>query len=111
MPVRFFVPGPLRDFSGGQAQVEITGSPATLGDALAALGAMYPGVARRETEQRLPRPVGRAVVHEHDLVRVEWPERGGQTPVELVERSLFVEDRRDDGEHRAHSFTASPKSR
>ena len=52
MPVRFFVPGPLRDFSGGQAQVEIKGSPATLGDALAALGALYPGVTRRVLDEQ-----------------------------------------------------------
>lgn len=52
MPVRFFVPGPLRDFSGGQAQVEIGGSPATLGDALAALGALYPGVTRRVLDEQ-----------------------------------------------------------
>jgi molybdopterin synthase sulfur carrier subunit len=52
MPVRFFVPGPLRNFSGGQAQVEIAGSPATLGDALAALGALYPGVARRVLDEQ-----------------------------------------------------------
>jgi sulfur-carrier protein len=52
MPVRFFVPGPLRDFSGGQAQVELAGSPATLGDALEQLGAMYPGVARRVLDEQ-----------------------------------------------------------
>ena len=50
MPVRFFVPGPLRDFSGGRAQVELDGTPATLADALAELGALYPGVARRVLE-------------------------------------------------------------
>ena len=52
MPVRFFVPGPLRDFSDGQAQVELAGSPATLGDALAELGARYPGVARRVLDEQ-----------------------------------------------------------
>jgi sulfur-carrier protein len=52
MPVRFFVPGPLRDFSGGQAQVELAGSPATLGDALEQLGAIYPGVARRVLDEQ-----------------------------------------------------------
>lgn len=52
MPVRFFVPGPLRDFSGGRAQVDIEGSPATLGDALAKLGALYPGVARRVLDEQ-----------------------------------------------------------
>jgi sulfur-carrier protein len=52
MPVRFFVPGPLRDFANGQAQVELAGSPATLGDALAALGALYPGVARRVLDEQ-----------------------------------------------------------
>ena len=52
MPVRFFVPGPLRDFSEGQAQVEVAGSPATLGDALAELGARYPGVTRRVLDEQ-----------------------------------------------------------
>jgi sulfur-carrier protein len=52
MPVRFFVPGPLRDFSGGQAQVEISGSPATLQDALTELGARYPGVTRRVLDEQ-----------------------------------------------------------
>jgi molybdopterin synthase sulfur carrier subunit len=52
MPVRFFVPGPLRDFSDGQAQVEVSGSPATLGDALEALGRLYPGVARRVLDEQ-----------------------------------------------------------
>jgi molybdopterin synthase sulfur carrier subunit len=52
MPVRFFVPGPLRDFSDGQAQVEVSGSPATLRDALEALGRLYPGVARRVLDEQ-----------------------------------------------------------
>ena len=52
MPVRFFVPGPLRDFSGGRAQVELDGTPATLGDALAELGALYPGVTRRVLDEQ-----------------------------------------------------------
>ena len=52
MPVRFFVPGPLRDFSGGQAQVEISGSPATLQDALTELGERYPGVTRRVLDEQ-----------------------------------------------------------
>jgi molybdopterin converting factor small subunit len=52
MTVRFFVPGPLRDFSGGRSQVELAGSPATLAEALEALGEIYPGVARRVLDER-----------------------------------------------------------
>lgn len=52
MPVRFFVPGPLRDFAGGRSQVGVAGSPRTLGEALGALEKEYPGVARRVLDER-----------------------------------------------------------
>lgn len=52
MPVTFHIPGPLRAFTGGQNRVEISGSPATLGDALDSLWAVWPGVRDRVvTEQ------------------------------------------------------------
>jgi len=52
MPVRFFVPGPLREFAGGRSHVEVEGSPRTLADALRALDAVFPGVVRRVLDER-----------------------------------------------------------
>jgi molybdopterin converting factor small subunit len=52
MPVRFLVPGPLRDFAGGRAHVEVAGSPRTLAEALLALEEAYPGVVRRVLDER-----------------------------------------------------------
>lgn len=52
MPVRFFVPGPLRDFADGRSQVEVPGSPRTLADALQALEKTFPGVVRRVLDER-----------------------------------------------------------
>ena len=52
MPVRFLVPGPLRDFAGGHTQVEVAGSPRTLGDALRALEDAFPGVVRRVLDEQ-----------------------------------------------------------
>ncbi|MEO8348968.1 MAG: ubiquitin-like small modifier protein 1 [Acidobacteriota bacterium] len=52
MPVRFLVPGPLRDFAGGRTHVEVAGSPQTLRDALRALEEAFPGVVRRVLDER-----------------------------------------------------------
>jgi sulfur-carrier protein len=52
VPVTFHIPGPLRQFTGGEAQVELRATPATLHDALEALWALYPGIRDRVvTEQ------------------------------------------------------------
>ncbi len=52
MPVTFHIPGGLREFTAGRSRVEIEHSPATLGDALSILWALYPGVRDRiATEQ------------------------------------------------------------
>lgn len=52
MSIRFHIPGPLREFTSGQSQVEIGNSAATLGEALSLLWTMYPGVRDRiMTEQ------------------------------------------------------------
>jgi molybdopterin converting factor small subunit len=52
MPVTFYIPGALREFTAGKSRVHIEQSPATLSDALAALWALYPGVRDRiATEQ------------------------------------------------------------
>jgi len=52
MPVRFFVPGPLREFAGGRSQVEVAGSPRTLAEALRTLEETYPGIVRRVLDER-----------------------------------------------------------
>ena len=52
MPVTFYIPGSLREFTAGHSSVEIEHSPATLADALSALWTLYPGVRYRiATEQ------------------------------------------------------------
>jgi molybdopterin converting factor small subunit len=45
--VTIYIPGPLRPFSGGLPQIEITGSPATVLDALEELWKKYPGIRDR----------------------------------------------------------------
>jgi len=50
--VTFHIPAPLREFTGGQRDVEIAIAPSTLADALSALWALYPGLRDRvATEQ------------------------------------------------------------
>jgi oligopeptide transport system ATP-binding protein len=52
MSVIFFIPGPLRRFTNGRHRVVVEGSFTTLGEALAALCAVHPGVGHRVlTEQ------------------------------------------------------------
>lgn len=52
MAVSFFIPGPLRPYTGGRSQVVVEGSFASLRDALAALCIAHPGVRDRVlTEQ------------------------------------------------------------
>ena len=47
MPVTFHIPGALRAITEGKGRVEIDASPATVGEALEALWARYPGVRDR----------------------------------------------------------------
>lgn len=52
MPATFYIPGPLREFTGGRSKVDIEQSPATLSNALSALWERYPGLRDRiATEQ------------------------------------------------------------
>lgn len=52
MPVTFYIPGPLRPFSGGRDEVTIEAQPATVGEALEALWSLCPGIRDRVvTEQ------------------------------------------------------------
>ncbi len=57
MATVFCIPSYLRSFTGGQSRIAIQTSTATVGEALAALWAAYPGVRDRiVTEQGLVRP-------------------------------------------------------
>lgn len=47
MAVTFHIPGGLRDFTSGNAKIQVQDSPATVRDALSALWALYPGVRDR----------------------------------------------------------------
>jgi len=52
MPVRFLIPGPLREFARGASAVSLDGAPATVGEALDALGAAHPGLRDRVLTER-----------------------------------------------------------
>ncbi|HEY6066786.1 MAG TPA: ubiquitin-like small modifier protein 1 [Thermoanaerobaculia bacterium] len=52
MGVRFFVPGPLREFSGGRSEIALPATPATVKEALDVLGRDYPGVVRRVLDEQ-----------------------------------------------------------
>jgi molybdopterin converting factor small subunit len=45
--VTIHIPGPLRAFTDGRAEVELTAPAATLRDALDQLGSLYPGIRDR----------------------------------------------------------------
>lgn len=52
MAVTFHIPGPLREFTGGRASVEIHPTPIVVGEALKSLWELYPGIRDRiATEQ------------------------------------------------------------
>jgi molybdopterin converting factor small subunit len=52
MGILFHIPGPLREFTAGQGQVEIESSPVTLREALSALWTTFPAIRDRlATEQ------------------------------------------------------------
>ena len=52
MAITFYIPGPLRDFTGGQSAVDIEAGATTLAEALTALWVVYPGLRYRvATEQ------------------------------------------------------------
>jgi sulfur-carrier protein len=52
VPVTFHIPGALRQFTGGQSEIAIEQSPATVADALIAFWTLYPGIRDRVvTEQ------------------------------------------------------------
>lgn len=52
MSVLFHIPGPLRPFTGGLAEVALASAPATLGGALEALWELYPGVRDRIADEQ-----------------------------------------------------------
>lgn len=52
MAVTFHIPGALREFAGGQRKVQLEISPTSLGDALAALWTLYPGMRDRVANEQ-----------------------------------------------------------
>jgi molybdopterin converting factor small subunit len=55
--VVFLIPGYVREFTGGRSRVPLEATPGTVGEALAALWAIHPGVRDRVvTEQGEVRP-------------------------------------------------------
>jgi molybdopterin converting factor small subunit len=52
LSIVFYIPGPLREFTSRQSQVEVAVSAETVGEALRVLWTVYPGVRDRiATEQ------------------------------------------------------------
>jgi len=51
MPVSVLIPGPLQPFSGGRNRVSLS-SPRTVGEALAELATLHPGVSERVLDER-----------------------------------------------------------
>jgi len=64
--VRFRIPGFLRTFTAGKAEVAIERAPSTVGDALAALCALHPGVRDRVADE-----TGKVRPHVNIFVGVE----------------------------------------
>jgi molybdopterin converting factor small subunit len=52
MAVTFHIPGYLRQFTDGVTQVDVDGSVATVGEALAALWEIHPGVRDRVVDEQ-----------------------------------------------------------
>lgn len=47
MAILFYIPGPLREFTGGVSRVEIELPARTVGEALAKLSQIHPGIGHR----------------------------------------------------------------
>ena len=78
MPVAFYIPSYLRPFTDGRARVELPRCPENVGQALAALWSMHPGVRDRVvTEQGELRPHINVFVGEESIRSA----RGFDTPV------------------------------
>ena len=68
MAVTVHVPGPLRGYSDGAGKLVLDPAPATLGEALAQLGARFPGVRDRVLdEQGRQRPHVNLFVDKEDV--------------------------------------------
>jgi len=75
--MRVFIPPPLRSYTSGRAWVEVEGL--TLGAALDALDALYPGVRFRVVdEQDRIRPHIRFVVREEFALTLDHPLQHGE---------------------------------
>jgi molybdopterin converting factor small subunit len=52
VPVTVHLPGPLRGYAAGADRVVLEAAPATVGEAIAALGARHPGVRDRVLDEQ-----------------------------------------------------------
>jgi molybdopterin converting factor small subunit len=52
MPVKFHIPGALREFTDGRSRIEIAQTPTTLREALSALWELCPGLRDRITTEQ-----------------------------------------------------------
>ena len=78
MPVTVHIPGPLRGYADGAAQVVLEGAPATLLAALDALGARFPGVRDRVLDEQVRQRVHVNLFVDREDVRFG---EGLQTPL------------------------------
>jgi molybdopterin synthase sulfur carrier subunit len=87
MPVTFYIPGALREFTGGRAEVLINHNNGTLADALTLLWTVHPGIRDRVVNEQ-----GRVREHINIFVGNEnFRFTGGlTTPVQPTEKISIV---------------------
>jgi molybdopterin converting factor small subunit len=86
MAVTVHIPGPLREVAGGRSRVRLDGAPRTVGEALAALGSVHPGVRDRVMDEQ-----GRVRPHVNVFVgheSIRWT-GGLETPIP-PDAELFI---------------------
>jgi molybdopterin converting factor small subunit len=52
MAFAFLIPGPLQPFASGRGRIAVASTPATVGEALAELGRLHPGIHDRVVTER-----------------------------------------------------------
>lgn len=85
MPITIFLPAYLQRFADGRSELEIVGAAGTVGGALAALRAVYPGVHDRVVTER-----GDVRPHVNLFVGTERIRGGGVLDTPLAEGSELV---------------------
>jgi molybdopterin converting factor small subunit len=86
MPVTIHLPGPLSGYAGGASRVVLEANPASVGEALASLGARHPGVRDRVLDEQ-----GRVRPHVNVFVgRESIRETGGLATLLSDGAELFI---------------------